>query len=146
MRRFPVAAPCLVSETTGCRLVSSMEFDAALPDSKSAARPRHSPSQKDISPPSAHVSWSSYADGAAGEEFSSQTAPLTAFQDQSPDETSAFSPGSVAFPSAAASFLLRRTDERNDQAISTTPTRPVMTSLISYWIVTRRITARAPIA
>ena len=52
----------------------------------------------------------------------------------------------ASYPSAAASLRLRWTEEKKDQAIRTTPTRPVMTSWISYWMVTSRITARAPIA
>src|SRR5690606_16620721 len=51
MRRWPVAAPCLVRETCACRLVSSMALVAALPESKSVPRPRHSPSRKPIPVP-----------------------------------------------------------------------------------------------
>jgi len=63
--------------------------------------------------------------------------------------TLAESTSSAAAPSPApapASALFRRTEDQNDQPISRTPTRPVMTSLIWYWMVTMRITARAPIA
>lgn len=65
---------------------------------------------------------------------------------QTPEETSAFSSAPVSLPSAAASLRLRRTEEKKDQPIRTTPTRPVMTSWISYWMVTSRMAARAPIA
>ncbi len=62
-----------------------------------------------------------------------------------PDETSVLSEP-AAFPSAAARALLRRTEDQKDQPIRITPTMPVMNSLIWYWMVTRRITASAPIA
>lgn len=80
------------------------------------------------------------------ERTATQVRRVLAGPAQTPEETSAFSLDTVSFPSAAASLRLRWTEEKKDQAIRTMPTRPVMTSWISYWMVTSRITARAPIA
>lgn len=136
-----------------------MELVAALPDSNCASRLGHRPSQNAI--PNPHTSRycpaprASQRGGRRGRlrvspenrrrtDRPAESVPQS-LPGHTPDGTSALEP-ELSSPPPASSALLRRTEDQKDQAISTTPTRPVMISLIWYWMVTSRMTDSAPIA
>lgn len=126
--------PCLVSDTVGCRLVSSIAFDEALPDWNWPARLPRMPSKNPIPYPLIRTEA-----GRPGGSVGTRAAPQWSVPHYRRGHASAAEPSS-------SSFLLRRTEDQKEPAISTTPTRPVMISLISCWMVTSRMKASAPIA
>lgn len=158
-RRLPLSAPCLVSETVARRRVSTMELVAAFPDSNCVSRPGHRPFKNSIPDPALSVPHPSRAAHTTHAPLRAAPGRLRVLSrkpcrtSRPPAEsvpsipTGSHPPGGhFALAFLGSSALLRRTEDQKDQAIRTTPTRPVMISLISYWIVTSRMAASAPIA